>query len=54
MQIMEETAKEIANELAVENIDLKDPECNIEIGTKYLKTLLDYYGRKLSSFACSI
>ena len=56
MQIMENTAQEITNEIGVEleGIDLKDPECNIEIGTKYFKALLDYYGRKLSLSACSI
>lgn len=43
MQLMESTAKEVAEELKIENIDLKNPKCNIEIGTKYFKTLLDYY-----------
>lgn len=46
MQIMEETASEIAAELEMISIDLKNPEQNIEIGTKYIKVLLDYYDRK--------
>ena len=43
MQIMDNTAKEIADVLGREDIDLKNPKCNIEIGTKYFKNLLDYY-----------
>jgi len=43
MQIMESTAKEIAIEIGREDIDLKEPESNIEIGTKYFKNLLDNY-----------
>lgn len=43
MQIMEDTAIEISKEIQVENIDLKNPECNIQIGTKYFKILLEYY-----------
>lgn len=43
MQIMEETANEVAEDLEMENIDLQDTECNIRIGTKYFKTLLEYY-----------
>ena len=43
MQLMESTANEVAEELKIENINLKDPKCNIEIGTKYFVTLLDYY-----------
>ena len=54
MQIMEDTAKEIAETIEMENIDLKEPECNIEIGTKYFKTLLDYYGRELLFSTCSV
>lgn len=54
MQLMESTAEEIANGMDRERIELKDPECNIEIGTKYFKTLLDYYNRKLSFGTCSI
>lgn len=41
---MEGTAEEIADQIGLEEIDLKDPKCNIEIGTKYFKTLLEYYG----------
>lgn len=45
MQVMNETAKDMANELKIttDEIDLKDPETNIKIGTKYFKKLLDYY-----------
>ena len=54
MQIMEDTAKEIAETIGMEDMDLKEPKCNIEIGTKYFKTLLDYYRRKLPSGTDSI
>lgn len=43
MQLMEKTAEEVAEKIGLENIDLKDPETNIEIGTKYFKDLLNYY-----------
>lgn len=43
MQVMEETADDVAKEIGIQNIDLKKPECNIEIGTKYFKMLLEYY-----------
>lgn len=43
MQLMEKTAEEVAEKIGLENINLKDPETNIEIGTKYFKNLLDYY-----------
>ena len=43
MQIMEETAADVTKEISMENINLKNPECNIEIGTKYFKMLLQYY-----------
>ena len=43
MQIMEETAEDVSKEIGMENVDLKNPECNIEIGTKYYKMLLQYY-----------
>ena len=53
MQLMENTAKEVAAEIERNDIDLKDPECNIEIGTKYFKNLINYYDRKLlSSYYC--
>lgn len=54
MQLMESTAEEIANGIEREDTDLKNPECNIELGTKYFKTLVDYYERKLSLSSCSI
>lgn len=43
MQLMEKTAEEVAEDIGLEEIDLKEPEINIEIGTKYFKSLLDYY-----------
>ena len=46
MQIMEETASDISKELNLNNIDLKNPEQNIEIGTKYFRMLLDNFNRK--------
>lgn len=47
MQIMKETGKEVAKELEIEEQNLKDPEYNINIGTKYLRKLLDYYNNNL-------
>lgn len=43
MQIMEETAQEVTDDTEIEEIDLKDPNTNIKIGTKYFKMLLEYY-----------
>lgn len=43
MQLMEETAKEVAEGVGIKEIDLKDPECNINLGTKYFVKLLKYY-----------
>lgn len=40
---MEETALEVADDVGIKEIDLKEPECNIMIGTKYFATLLKYY-----------
>lgn len=47
MQIMKETGMEVANEIGMEDPDLKNPELNINIGTKYLKKLLDYYDNNI-------
>ncbi len=52
MQIMEETAKDVANKASIElddnNIkeELFNASKNIQIGTKYLSTLLDLYQNK--------
>lgn len=43
MQIMEKTATEVANDIGMDAVDLTEPKCNIEIGTKYFSTLLKYY-----------
>ncbi len=43
MQLMEETAKEVAEEANLKEINLKDAECNINLGTKYFVKLLKYY-----------
>ncbi len=43
MQVMEKTASEVADNIGMETIDLTDPNCNIEIGTKYFSTLIKYY-----------
>jgi len=40
---MEKTAQEVAESIGIKEVNLKDPETNIEIGTKYFKNLLDYY-----------
>lgn len=44
MQIMPQTAKEIAAELGVEKYDLKDPQTNKLFGTYYLSKMLDRFG----------
>lgn len=52
MQLMEETAKEVARKSNIEmdynnmEAELKDCYKNINLGTKYLSTLLDKYGNK--------
>ena len=43
MQIMEQTAKEEAEGMEIGSIDLKDPETNIMLGTKYFSKLVKYY-----------
>ncbi len=40
MQLMEKTAVDVSNQ---ENIDLYNPETNIQIGTQYLAELLEKY-----------
>ena len=43
MQLMEDTAKEVAEGIELKDINLKDPDCNINLGTKYFVSLLKYY-----------
>ncbi len=43
MQLLETTAEEIGLELGLDNIDLKDEETNINIGTKYFSYLMNKY-----------
>ena len=43
MQLMEETANEIANKIGIENVDLSDPKTNIEIGTYFYAYLFNKY-----------
>lgn len=43
MQLVQSTADEIGNDIGIENINLKNPEINIQIGTKYLSNLLKKY-----------
>lgn len=44
MQLMPETAKEVAAELGLTNYDLTDPETNKKMGTYYLQKMLDKFG----------
>lgn len=46
MQLMDSTAQDMSKLLNLENedIDLYDPETNINLGTKYISTLLKKYG----------
>ena len=56
MQIMEETAKEIARQIGLElnNDNVREEiaklENNINLGTKYLSTLLEKYNNKEIAF----
>ena len=43
MQLMETTAIEVANNMGISDIDLSNPETNIEIGTKYYSYLYKKY-----------
>ena len=46
MQIVDSTAIEVSQKIGIEDFEpsmLYEPEINIEIGTKYFKTLLDKY-----------
>lgn len=43
MQVMPETARDIARELGVSKYDLKDPETNKKFGQHYLKQLINKY-----------
>lgn len=43
MQLVQETADEVGNEIGIEDVDLTDPEINIEIGTKYISDLIKRY-----------
>jgi len=44
MQIMPATAREIAEELGIEDYDLRDPKTNTLFGTHYLKKMLKMFG----------
>ena len=46
MQLMTDTADEIAEELEVDNANVYNPEINIKFGTKYLSDLLNKYQNK--------
>ena len=50
MQIMDETGKEIANKLNIEN-ELYDEETNIQLGVFYLYELMKKYGSELLAIA---
>ena len=43
MQLTEETAVWLASELGIEDMDITDPEQNIQMGCYYFRHLLDYY-----------
>lgn len=47
MQLMESTAKEVSKEIGIDELDLKNAEINIELGTKYFANLIKYYKREL-------
>lgn len=43
MQLMEETANEIAEKIDCKDVDLVNPETNIKLGIKHLADLIDKY-----------
>lgn len=43
MQLMEKTAAEVAERVNCNNVDLRNPEINIKLGTKHLSDLLHKY-----------
>jgi len=43
MQLVQSTADEVGKELNIDSPNLKDPETNIKIGTKYISNLLKKY-----------
>ena len=43
MQLMSTTALEVAEQIGLFNVDLSNPEMNIEIGTKYYSYLYERY-----------
>lgn len=44
MQLMPDTAKEVAAELGIKNPDLEDPETNVRLGSHYMQKQLDKFG----------
>ena len=51
MQVMPRTGKEVANQLGIENPDLRDPATNEAIGTEYLRQMQEKYGPILGAAA---
>ena len=49
MQIMPDTAREIAKELGVKDYDLKDPATNRAFGEYYLKKMLAMFHRVIQT-----
>lgn len=48
MQLMDTTADEMSSKINLyNNYDIYDPETNINIGTKYISTLLQYYDKNI-------
>lgn len=43
MQLVQSTAEEVGREIGISEIDLNNPEINIEIGTKYISDLINRY-----------
>ncbi|QFZ92035.2 lytic transglycosylase domain-containing protein [Synechococcus elongatus] len=43
MQLMPETAAEVATELGLQQYDLGDPQTNIQLGSRYLRNVLNYW-----------
>lgn len=53
MQLMPNTAEEIARKLGVEDYDLNDVEINIRFGCYYLRYLLDMFDENIINSLCA-
>lgn len=48
MQLVQNTADEVGREIGLEDVNLSNPEVNIQIGTKYISDLINRYDGNIS------